>query len=435
MEDGLLNILPTSKLANLLLHMIAYKYHHSPLEVADMLLRSGLYQGPCQYLPILRAMATAGVYFATPLCHRLSPLTLSCPWISVYEALHSEDRLPLLTALHLVSSASTREKEQAASKVIQRILRKCGASQRIQLAFSIRCTDATEKHLNGLFGCTFTSPTCAIYTCLRSGRKTIAFHAPTATIAAGYLGSKERVVEKLSLNFIGPVELTLEGLAAKYAIDCARSGLHSTEWNTAAQKLSVCDRIRKTLRNAGSASLALQNIRPMLQEALMACSAEATMLSSGASFAMTVALAERTVQRELLSMPSPSLLYGATDARMLAWYHLLVALAEHGSPALCQTLNMGGEPQANEEALSTESRRAERFSAWFNCTNPKKRYRLEDAPACAADVVRCLTALSKGMRADLAEAAKSRSARRQRRMSRASIGVTGGGGGDDEDET
>ncbi|AIN96654.1 hypothetical protein LPMP_140740 [Leishmania panamensis] len=348
----------TSPCANALLHVFAAVFRMTPMELADMALRSGIYQGPASsFVATLRTAVLRGAYDIMPLARRLSPLTSS--WMCTYMALHSGDRLPLLTALRQVNDAqnSTRDRQAALTQLVQRILRKHQAQQVYQLNFVLRVTDEVEKHFNGVY---FLSNVLwqeglATFTCLRSGRKTITLNRYTHRLSLCYMNAKEKHVDHLSMHVAPPVVAAVETEATRLVMEMAL-GISSTSvgdpWGHVVRCLDKCARVRRRMRVPMLASRldALASIREhasTVARQLQQCppffggaggqliSMRPTLLGWGDTETLLAAappLDVRQLRLDLqwnyLCLPHVSLLSGLSENRVVAMYASLVGLLE-----------------------------------------------------------------------------------------------------------
>ncbi|ESL06198.1 hypothetical protein TRSC58_06131 [Trypanosoma rangeli SC58] len=355
---GSMQVVLLSPCANALLYVFARAFSMSALELADMAVSSGLYHGPTRFFDTLRQAAQSGNYTVMPLFRRLSPVT--SVWTSAYFALHSEDRLPLLAALQHIRAATTREKELPVARVVQRILRKHQASRQYQFNYSIRVTDDSEKQpFKGVYFLSFLTERFAIYTGVRSARKTVTFDAATGKITLCVIGAKEQQVESLHVEFNGPIVAHIETESAKCVIDCVRQSLSAESWQVTVRHLDRCGRVRRRMRVPMLASRldALASVREATAMASHPIASNTTLLGWGETevlftslpYANNAAYAvglRRELQLNLLSLPKPSLVFGISENRVIAMYASLVALLEGieqrlsrpspaGAPASC----------------------------------------------------------------------------------------------------
>eukprot|EP00744_Colponema_vietnamica_P031091 GILI01049108.1.p1 GENE.GILI01049108.1~~GILI01049108.1.p1 ORF type:complete len:279 (-),score=55.49 GILI01049108.1:104-823(-) len=94
-------LLPSSKWGNLLLWIYATKlFGISALELCELLMASGVFGAPTRFFEVLTSRVSKGFY-DMPLQRRLRPYV--SPWAALFSALHSEDRLVLMSALHLAN--------------------------------------------------------------------------------------------------------------------------------------------------------------------------------------------------------------------------------------------------------------------------------------------------------------------------------------------
>jgi hypothetical protein len=409
--EGSTVLLPDSKLADMLLKLFAFCFRIPRLAMCEMVMHSGCYSGATTFYTVLQQAAVLGRFDVLPLFRRLSPLACS-PWFVVHTALHSEDRLPLLAALGHVATATVREREAAAGKLVQRICRKHGSNSKYLFNYCLRCVDPEEKHMHGLYVCTYVSSACSVFTCIRSGRKTITYHTSTKTISLCYLGSKERVVEanRLAVLWVGPMVAAVESHTAKFVMDCSRSGLHLSEWSVALQKLHVCSALRKASRTSPFPTHCLNTIRDLLAStsALADNTSDAQLSGSGGTYAFSEAVVARQVGRDVFSLVHPSLLRGCSDDKVLRWYHSLYALAEVQSDVFHSST-----AQASEGDLA-EVTPAQFQSRIFGVPG-RAKHRLDDAEVCLEDLLRCVKAVKSGVRADISEEVRKRSMRKRRR--------------------
>lgn len=411
--DGSTALLPDSKLADLLLKLFAFSFRIPRLAMCEMVMLSGCYSGATNFYTLLQEAASVGRFDVLPLFRRLSPLACS-PWYVVHSALHSEDRLPLLAALGHVATATVREREAAAGKLVQRICRKHGSNSKYLFNYCLRCVDPEEKHMHGLYVCTYVSSVCSVFTCIRSGRKTITYHVATNTISLCYLGSKERVIDsnRLAVLWVGPMTASVESHTAKFVMDCSRSGLHLSEWSLALQKLHVCSALRKASRTSPFPTHCLSTIRDLLSSAsaLADNTSDAQLSGSGGAYAFSEAVVARQVGRDVFSLVHPSLLRGCSDDKVLRWYHSLFALAEVRSEVFLPTVQQGGDVMDATSAVTPAQFQSRIFGG-----PGRAKHRLEDAEACVEDLLRCVKAVKSGVRADISEEVRKRSMRKRRR--------------------
>ncbi|CBZ24937.1 conserved hypothetical protein [Leishmania mexicana MHOM/GT/2001/U1103] len=348
----------TSPCANALLHVFAAVFRMTPMELADMALRSGIYQGPASgFVATLRTAVLRGAYDVMPLARRLSPLTSS--WMCTYLALHSGDRLPLLTALHQLNDAqnSTRDRQAALTRLVQRVLRKHQAPQLYQLNFVLRVTDEVEKHFNGVYflSSVLWQEGLAIFTCLRSGRKTITLNRYTNRMSLCYMNAKEKHVDHLSMHIVPPVVAAVETEATRLVMEMAL-GISTASvgdpWGNVVRCLDKCARVRRRMRVPMLASRldALASIREhastvarQLQQfpsffggaggqlismgpTLLGCGDAETLLASAPP--LDVQQLRRDLQWNYLCLPHVSLLAGLSEDRVVAMYASLVGLLE-----------------------------------------------------------------------------------------------------------
>ncbi|KAG5509411.1 hypothetical protein JKF63_06721 [Porcisia hertigi] len=244
----------TSPCANALLHVFAVVFRVTPMELADMALRSGIYQGSTSgFITTLRTAMLRGAYDVMPLARRLSPLTSS--WMCTYMALHSGDRLPLLTALRQLNDVrnTTGDRQAALTRLLQRVLRKHHASQLYQLNFVLRVTDEVEKHFNGVY---FLSSVLwreglATFTCLRSGRKTITLNRYTNRLSLCYMNSKEKLVDQLGMHMLSPVLAAVETEATRLVMEtalCINTASVRGAWGHVVRCFEKCARVRRRMR-------------------------------------------------------------------------------------------------------------------------------------------------------------------------------------------
>ncbi|TPP53469.1 hypothetical protein CGC20_38540 [Leishmania donovani] len=348
----------TSPCANALLHVFAAVFRMTPMELADMALRSGIYQGPTSgFVATLRTAVLRGAYDVMPLARRLSPLTSS--WMCTYMALHSGDRLPLLTALRQLNDAqnSTRDRQAALTRLVQRVLRKHQAPQLYQLNFVLRVTDEVEKHFNGVYflSSVLWQEGLAIFTCLRSGRKTITLNRYTNRMSLCYMNAKEKHVDHLSMHVVPPVVAAVETEATRLVMEMAL-GISTASvgdpWGNVVRSLDKCARVRRRMRVPMLASRldALASIREhastvarQLQQfpsffggaggqlismgpTLLGWGDAETLLASAPP--LDVQQLRRDLQWNYLCLPHVSLLAGLSEDRVVAMYASLVGLLE-----------------------------------------------------------------------------------------------------------
>ncbi|RNF07095.1 hypothetical protein TraAM80_03582 [Trypanosoma rangeli] len=363
---GSMQVVLLSPCANALLYVFARAFSMSALELADMAVSSGLYHGPTRFFDTLRQAAQSGNYTVMPLFRRLSPVT--SVWTSAYFALHSEDRLPLLAALQHIRAATTREKELPVARVVQRILRKHQASRQYQFNYSIRVTDDSEKQpFKGVYFLSFLTERFAVYTGVRSARKTVTFDAATGKITLCVIGAKEQQVESLHVEFNGPIIAHIETESAKCVIDCVRQSLSAESWQVTVRHLDRCGRVRRRMRVPMLASRldALASVREATAMASHPIASNTTLLGWGETevlftslpYANNVAYAvglRRELQLNLLSLPKPSLVFGISENRVIAMYASLVALLEGIEQRLSQPSSAGATTTWVDVLLSEE---------------------------------------------------------------------------------
>ncbi|KAG5483321.1 hypothetical protein LSCM1_04867 [Leishmania martiniquensis] len=348
----------TAPCANALLHVFAAVFRMTPMELADMALRSGIYQGPASgFVTTLRTAVLRGAYDIMPLARRLSPLTSS--WMCTYVALHSGDRLPLLTALRQLNDTqnSTRDRQAALTRLVQRILRKHHAPQLYQLNFVLRVTDEVEKHFNGVYflSSVLWQEGLATFTCLRSGRKTITLSRYTHRLSLCYMNAKERHVDHMSMHVVPPVVAAVETEATRLVMEMAL-GISSASvgdpWGQVVRCLDKCARVRRRMRVPMLASRldALASIREhasnvarqMQQLPSFFGSTSGQLTSMGptllgwgdtetlltAAPPLDLQQLRRDLQWNYLCLPHVSLLLGLSENRVVAMYASLVGLLE-----------------------------------------------------------------------------------------------------------
>jgi hypothetical protein len=372
----------TSPCANALLHIFAAVFHLTPMELADMALRSGVYQGHASgFVATLRSAILRGAFDVMPLARRLSPLTSS--WMAAYMALHSGDRLPLLATLFQFNDGqnSTRDRQAALTRLLQKILRKHHAAQLYQLNFVLRVTDDDEKHFNGIYFLSHVlwQEGLAVFTCLRSGRKTITLNRFAHTLSLCYMNAKEKIVSRLNMHVVSPVVAAVETDAARLVMEVALGAVArgvSTQgdpWGMVVRSLDKCARVRRRMRVPMLASRldALASIRenvntvvvrryPQLpafggggggvgaasaaglvamgdagRDAGMMTTLGSTLLGWGETETLLAAAPQldvRQLRRDLqwnyLALPNASLLSGLSENRVVAMYASLVGILE-----------------------------------------------------------------------------------------------------------
>ncbi|EKF98632.1 hypothetical protein TCSYLVIO_010467, partial [Trypanosoma cruzi] len=345
---GTMQAVLLSPCANALLYVFASAFSMPALELAEMAVSSGLYSGPTRFFDTLRQAAQSGNYTLMPLSRRLSPIM--SVWTSAYFALHSEDRLPLLAALQHIRAANTREKELAVARVVQRILRKHQASRQYQFNYSIRVADDSEKQqFKGVYFLSFVTERFAVYTGIRSARKTVTFDAETGKIALCIIGAKEQQVESLDVQFNGPIVAQIETESAKCVIDCVCQSLGAELWQVTVRHLDRCGRVRRRMRVPMLASRldALASVREATAMASHPIAGHTTLLGWGETEVLFTSLPDahdaayavrlrRELQQNLFSLPKPSLVFGISENRIIAMYASLVALLERIEQQLSQ---------------------------------------------------------------------------------------------------
>lgn len=379
------------RIPDLLVKMFAQSFKIPCLEMLEMVEASGLYRGKTYFMSLLQQCATQGLYMVLPICLRLSPFY--SPWSSAYASLHGEDRLPLLAALQQISLAGGKDQQAPLYKLVQRIVRKHDAGTRLQCNFGVRCVDPDKQHMQGLYVLQHVTQSCAAFVCAKTGKKTLTFNALTKKVSLCSSGDpKERVVENVEVRFVGPVQITVEGIGAKKLIDCVRSGLDIAEWTSCASKFEAASIVRRRMKDTTCYPVwALSTIKE--------ASSQLTKERVGSiAAAVHPSLSLQRVQHLILSLPRPSLIYGLSDATVLGLYSDLVALTER--PSATQETQLPARsvaPIAIDKLLAGEPLR--------------KRYRLDDSDYCMAALHRAWRALNGG---DLSED-KGRVARRHRR--------------------
>ncbi|KAG5483181.1 hypothetical protein CUR178_04759 [Leishmania enriettii] len=348
----------TSPCANALLHVFAAVFRMTPMELADMALRSGIYQGPASgFVTTLRTAVLRGAYDTMPLARRLSPLMSS--WMCTYMALHSGDRLPLLTAVRQLNDAqnSTRDRQAALARLVQRVLRKHQAPQLYQLNYVLRVTDEVEKHFNGVYflSSVLWQEGLAIFTCLRSGRKTITLNRYTHRLSLCYMNAKERHVDHMSMHVAPPVVAAVETEATRLVMEMAL-GISSASvgdpWGQVVRCLDKCARVRRRMRvpmlasrldalasireHASNAARQLQRLpsfygRPggqltSMRPTLLGWGDTETLLTAAPP--LDLQQLRRDLQWNYLCLPHVSLLLGLSENRVVAMYASLVGLLE-----------------------------------------------------------------------------------------------------------
>lgn len=271
-------------------------YH--PLFLADLCTRTGLFGGPHRCGTVLEQIAQGGHYGLLPLVRRLSPL--ASMWVSPYLALHSIDRLPFLSALRLLhhSIHLSGKAQNVILQQLQRILVKYGGLCYYQFFFVIRVTDSKEKIFNGFY---FLSAVyggavgIAVFSCMRSGRKTIAFNAhnkmislchyderdfhlhgmhhntPSSNIGSASASTSgggiapahtERTVRSLQLHLIHgatPVVAGIDTSVTALLYDIAKSEEASRgkfySWAVVVQMMEILSHLRRRLQTCNQASL------------------------------------------------------------------------------------------------------------------------------------------------------------------------------------
>ncbi|KAK7201686.1 hypothetical protein NESM_000233600 [Novymonas esmeraldas] len=351
----------TSPSANALLHIFAAVFRMTPMELADQALRSGIYQGPASaFVATLRAAVLRGAYDVMPLSRRLSPLTST--WMCTYAALHSGDRLPLLAALHQLRDAqnTTRERQTALTRLLQRILRKQHAAQLHQFNYVLRVTDEVEKHFNGIYilSKVLWQEGLAVFTCLRSCRKTITLNRHTHRLSLCYTNARERHVDSLALHVAAPVAVAVETEATRLIMETAlgtgTAPVGGDPWGYVVRCLDKCARVRRRMRVPMLASRldALASIREQASTAaVQQMQPHPTFLGGAggqlmqplgstlagwgdtetllvAAPALDVQQLRRELQWNLLSLPHVSLLAGLSENRVVAMCASLIGLLE-----------------------------------------------------------------------------------------------------------
>ncbi|KPA77257.1 hypothetical protein ABB37_07154 [Leptomonas pyrrhocoris] len=351
----------TSPCANALLHVFAAVFCLTPMELADMALRSGIYQGHASgFVATLRSAVQRGAFDVMPLARRLSPVAAG--WVSAYMALHSSDRLPLLAALVQLNDGqnSTRDRQAALVRLLQKILRKHHAAQLYQLNYVLRVTDEDEKHFNGVY---FLSNVLwqqglAVFTCLRSGRKSITLNRFAHTLSLCYMNTKEKIVSRLNMHVVSPVVAAVETEAARLVLEVALGTVargvstHGDPWGTVVRCLDKCARVRRRMRVPMLASRldALASIRETVSSAagrrfqqppsslrggggsmamgptLLGWGETETLLASAPQ--LDVRQLRRDLQWNFLALPNVSLLSGLSENRVVAMYASLVGILE-----------------------------------------------------------------------------------------------------------
>lgn len=253
-------------------------YH--PLFLADQCIRTGLFTGAHRCGEVLQKVAKEGHYDALPLARRLSPLVSM--WLSPYFALHSMDRLSFLSSLRLLhhSLHVSGKAQNVILQQLQRILAKYGGVTYYQFYFVIRVTDPKQKIFNGFY---FLSAVyggqigIAVYTCLRSGRKTISFNGYNKRISlchyderdlypvgmshssnsshSNHTGYAERTVHSLQLHLIQgaiPIVAGIDSPVTALLHDVAKGDETSRgkfyAWEAVVKGMEMLSHVRRRLR-------------------------------------------------------------------------------------------------------------------------------------------------------------------------------------------
>ncbi|KPI86370.1 hypothetical protein ABL78_4556 [Leptomonas seymouri] len=353
----------TSPCANALLHVFAAVFRLTPMELADAALRSGIYQGHASgFVTTLRTAVQRGAFDIMPLARRLSPVTSS--WMSVYMALHSSDRLPLLAALFQFNDGqnSSRDRQAALTRLLQKILRKHQAAQLHQLNYVLRVTDEDEKHFNGVYflSSVLWQEGLAVFTCLRSGRKTITMNRFAGTMSLCYMNAKEKIVSRLSMHVVSPVVAAVETDAARLVMEVALGAVargvstHGDPWGTVVRCLDRCARVRRRMRvpmlasrldalasireNVGTVVRRFQQLPSLhgvaeggggggaMVPTLLGWGETETLLAAAPQ--LDVRELRRDLQWNILALPNVSLLSGLSENRVVAMYASLVGILE-----------------------------------------------------------------------------------------------------------
>lgn len=394
-------IFTDSPCANVLVYLFhnAFLLPFHALDLADLVVRSGLYDGPHRCHALLEASAVAGNYSVMPLTRRLSPLVSM--WISPYLALHSNDRLPFLASLRLLHCALhlSGQGKTAILQQVQRILAKYGSVRYYQFNFFIRVTDQKEKNFIGFYflSSVLGSVGLATFTCIRTRRRSIVLNRNNRLISLISHNEKERTVKSLNMYFIvgdTPIVAGVETSSTPLVHDVANYGEsnrgvtnHLQSWIGAVRMLNLGTSIRRRMKMSTIASRmdALASIRDLLNSS-------ASLLASGefevervpqqGAGSQTVDLrsaAERTkmvssgggeggatehdlsrtepfhlgacreeIQKELLALQKhPCFLYGLSDDRVVTLYALVVAFLEFVDAKL-RELKGGALPGASD---------------------------------------------------------------------------------------
>ena len=383
-------VLSDSSWANLVLHMAAASFNVHILELAELVRFSNIYQGNIRFMQILSEAVGSGDY-PLPLYRSLTS-QIASPWEPVFRALHSDARLPLLSAINTVCSG--QKEDAGATRMTQRLLRQFGSVQRVQFNYCLRVNDDEKKHMNGLYFCSMASPLCAVYTCLRTLRKTVTYHAADELVSLCFFGAKEELVTALQASFIGPVSVDIESTTAKLAMDCARFALNTEEWSSAVKTLSARSQIVKMIRGgAVPPATALSFARDALSRSSSSIGSSdnaATLLQGGAT--LSLASLSRTVSRELLEIPASSLLHGISDSRALATLAALAALLDDDEEAakLCQGSPLHGTHDQCSHGPATCA------LALRTAVCLRKRFRCEEANECIGDLQRFVGIMKSG---------------------------------------
>lgn len=399
---GLVDVILTdSPTANALLFIFAHVFPlFTPLELADLAMQSGLYpaasscRSHCYQL--LGTYMLRGDYSVMPLLRRLTPLT--SPLLCAYAALHSHQHFPLIAALRAslqsssvtsgaAASASSTSSHHAATRCVQNILNEFGGFSLYQFSYAIRVTDPREQNFNGYYALTAVDAIrrIAVFSCLRSGRKTLVFNGSTGRVSVCYLNEKERVLSRPLLyhsvvSTKGPVGVRVESFAAAalHSIASGQGGETGdggdpllADWSAVILLLGACVRLRRSMQVPMLASRreALASIRSWQQSAAMrrrrldtgergggggggvgtpyTHSSRDLLLGEGGGGSSSsdrwqsdllldclqpfdMLRSRRLLQVQFFALhPNPALIFGVSGDQILFWYATVTALVEH----------------------------------------------------------------------------------------------------------
>jgi hypothetical protein len=233
---------------SILLSYFALHFDIHPLGMCRKLVSSGLYGGKVGDDVALQNGLSCGLY-PIPLTTRNSPV--ESPWVPIYRALHSNDRMILLGLLSALSrSPSAAQDLPSATKTLRAILAKHGAVSGYTANYCLRVADDSEAAFNGDYFCTSVTPDGASFVHF-SKPLSIRYRAKTLVV---YLNdphtppAQRRSTAQLNTIVIPPVTIDVESPSAKLIIDCVahRQGLE--RWSEAVRRLDMRYDLRRRMR-------------------------------------------------------------------------------------------------------------------------------------------------------------------------------------------